>query len=125
MMPISLSNPNKPAGLRGERVPLAAGSLLSHYEIRSRVGAGGMGEVYLAHDNKLGRDVALKILPDDLAHNSHRLQRFVQEARAASLINHPNVCTIHEVGSSDEGRYFIAMEYVEGETLADKIQRSP
>ena len=84
-----------------------------------------MGEVYLAHDTKLGRDVALKILPDDLAQNSHRLQRFVQEARAASVINHPNVCTIHEVGSSDEGRSFIAMEYVEGETLADKIQRSP
>ena len=84
-----------------------------------------MGEVYLAHDTNLGRNVALKILPDNLAQDPHRMQRFIQEARAASAINHPNVCTIHEVGQSDDGRSFIAMEYIEGETLADKIQGSP
>jgi serine/threonine protein kinase/Flp pilus assembly protein TadD len=84
-----------------------------------------MGEVYLAHDTRLGRNVALKILPDNLAQDAHRMQRFIQEARAASAINHPNVCTIHEVGQSDDGRSFIAMEYIDGETLASKIQGSP
>ena len=106
-------------------MPLVSGSLLSHYEIRSKIGSGGMGEVYLAHDTNLGRNGALKILPDNLAQDPHRMQRFIQEARAASAINHPNVCTIHEVGQSDDGRSFIAMEYIEGETLADKIQGSP
>jgi tetratricopeptide (TPR) repeat protein len=125
MMPTHLSNPSQPASLRGEHVPLVSGSLLSHYEIRSKIGAGGMGEVYLAHDTRLGRDVALKILPDNLAQDPHRMQRFIQEARAASAINHPNVCIIHEVGQSDDGRSFIAMEYIEGETLASKIQGGP
>jgi len=106
-------------------VPLVSGSLLSHYEIRSQIGSGGMGEVYLAHDTKLGRSVALKILPEELAQVPHRMQRFIQEARAASAINHPNVCIIHEVGQGDDGRSFIAMEYIEGETLASKIERGP
>jgi serine/threonine protein kinase len=108
-MMAALSKPSEPASLRGEHVPLVSGSLLSHYEIRSKIGAGGMGEVYLAHDTKLGRSVALKILPEGLAQDPHRLQRFIQEARAASVINHPNVCIIHEVGRSAEGRPFIAM----------------
>jgi eukaryotic-like serine/threonine-protein kinase len=106
-------------------VALAAGSLLGHYEIRSKLGAGGMGEVYLAHDTKLGRSVALKLLPEELSHDHYRMQRFVQEAQAASAINHPNVCIIHEVGESEDGRSFIAMEYIEGETLSTKIGGQP
>lgn len=104
---------------------LASGSLLGHYEIRSKLGAGGMGEVYLAHDIKLGRTVALKLLPEELAHDRYRTQRFIQEAQAASAINHPNVCVIHEVGESEDGRSFIAMEYVEGNTLASRIKEHP
>jgi tetratricopeptide (TPR) repeat protein len=84
-----------------------------------------MGEVYLAHDTKLGRNVALKLLPEELAHDRYRMQRLIQEAQAASAINHPNVCVIHEVGETADGRSFIAMEYVEGESLAAKIGGKP
>ena len=85
---------------------------LSHYRIISKLGAGGMGEVYLAQDTKLDRKIALKILPADLAANHDRMRRFTQEAKAAAALNHPNIATIHEIGESD-GVNFIAMEFVD------------
>jgi serine/threonine protein kinase/tetratricopeptide (TPR) repeat protein len=101
---------------------LAAGTHLGRYEVRSKIGAGGMGEVYLAQDTKLDRNVALKILPADLAANQDRMRRFVQEAKAAAALNHPNIATIHEIGESD-GTNFIAMEYIDGVTLREKIHQ--
>ncbi|HEY0319781.1 MAG TPA: serine/threonine-protein kinase [Pyrinomonadaceae bacterium] len=92
------------------------GKLIGRYKIRSLVGAGGMGEVYLAEDTQLERDVALKILPSHLASDEQRMRRFVQEARAASSLNHPNIITIHEVGQFDSTN-FIATEYIDGLTL--------
>jgi predicted ATPase/serine/threonine protein kinase len=100
------------------------GRTISHYEVVSLLGAGGMGEVYLARDPRLERSVALKILPPDLALDADRMQRFVREAKAASALNHPNVATIYDVGESD-ALSFIAMEYVEGQTLAAKIAGGP
>src|SRR5258706_15905233 len=101
---------------------LSPGATLSHYRIVSQLGAGGMGEVYLAQDNKLDRKVALKILPADLAANQDRMRRFVQEAKAAAALNHPNIATIHEIGESD-GVNFIAMEFIDGVTLREKIHQ--
>src|SRR6266849_7139900 len=101
-------------------IPL--GTRLGHYEIRSRLGAGGMGEVYLAQDTGLDRKVALKILPVDLAANQDRMRRFVREAKSAAALNHPNIAHIYEIGES-EGVNFIAMEYIEGATLREKIHR--
>jgi eukaryotic-like serine/threonine-protein kinase len=99
---------------------LAAGTNVAHYRIVSRLGAGGMGEVYLAQDTKLDRAVALKILPAEVADDQGRMRRFVQEAKAASALSHPNVAHIYEIGEAD-GVHFIAMEYVEGRPLRDKI----
>ena len=93
---------------------------ISHYRILQKLGAGGMGEVYLAEDMKLGRKVALKILGDEYTTNRDRLNRFEQEACAASALNHPNILTIHEVGN-DGGRHFIATEYIDGKTLRRKM----
>lgn len=101
---------------------LPAGATLNHYRTVSKIGAGGMGEVYLAQDTKLDRKVALKILPADLAANQDRMRRFVQEAKAAAALNHPNIATIHEIGESD-GVNFIAMEFIEGTTLREKIHQ--
>src|SRR6266581_5512597 len=101
---------------------LAAGTKLGRYEIRSKIGAGGMGEVYLAEDPRLHRKVALKILPADLASNQDRIRRFEQEAKAAAALNHPNIATIHEIGESD-GVNFIAMEFIDGATLREKIHQ--
>jgi serine/threonine-protein kinase len=101
---------------------LSAGSAISHYRIVSKIGAGGMGEVYLAQDTKLDRKVALKILPADLAANQDRMRRFVQEAKAAAALNHPNIATIHEIGEGD-GVNFIAMEFIDGATLREKIHQ--
>jgi serine/threonine protein kinase/Flp pilus assembly protein TadD len=98
-------------------------SRISHYRILEKLGAGGMGEVYLAEDIKLGRKVALKILGDEFTTNRDRLNRFEQEACAASALNHPNILTIHEVGV-DEGRHFIATEYIDGLTLRRKMAGS-
>src|SRR5713101_7573319 len=95
---------------------------VSHYRIVSKVGAGGMGEVYLAQDTKLDRKVALKILPADLAANQDRMRRFVLEAKAAAALNHPNIAHIYEIGES-EGTNFIAMEFIDGQTLREKIHR--
>ncbi|HEX4900032.1 MAG TPA: serine/threonine-protein kinase, partial [Pyrinomonadaceae bacterium] len=99
---------------------LAANASLSHYRILSKLGAGGMGEVYLAQDTKLDRKVALKILPADVASNRDRMERFVREAKAAAALNHPNIAHIYEIGESD-GTHYIAMEFIDGETLRHKI----
>jgi serine/threonine protein kinase/Tfp pilus assembly protein PilF len=99
---------------------LASDTTLSHYRIVSKIGAGGMGEVYLAQDTKLNRKVALKILPAELAANQDRMRRFVQEAQAAAALNHPNIAHIYEIGDH-EGTNFISMEFVDGVTLRAKI----
>lgn len=101
---------------------VVAGQMISHYRILSRLGAGGMGEVYLAEDAKLHRRVALKLLPAEFCQDSQRAARFLREAQAASALNHPNICTIHEINDECDSP-FIAMEYVEGETLDAKIKR--
>ena len=100
---------------------LGAGTKLGRYEIRSQIGVGGMGEVYLAEDTKLHRRVALKILPAEFSEDSQHAARFLREAQAASALNHPNICTIHEINDENE-LPFIAMEYVEGETLSERIK---
>ena len=101
---------------------LTPGEKLGRYEIRSKIGAGGMGEVYLAEDTRLHRKVALKILPADLASNQDRMRRFEQEAQAAAALNHPNIAHIYEIGESD-GVNFIAMEFIDGVTLREKIHQ--
>ncbi len=107
---------------------LVAGSVIAHYRITSQLGVGGMGEVYLAMDTRLDRQVALKILPASVATDQNRFRRFVQEAKAASALNHANVATVYEIGQSgpaSEPVHFIAMEYVEGHTLKDRIAAGP
>src|SRR3954462_7094414 len=101
---------------------LEPGTKLGRYEIRSLIGAGGMGEVYLAEDAELGRSVAIKILPDELASDKSRVQRFIQEAKAASALNHPNILTIYEIGVTGETRY-IATEFIDGETLRQRMEQ--
>ena len=99
---------------------LASGTKLGRYEIRAKIGAGGMGEVYLAQDTKLERKVALKILPADVASHRDRMDRFVREAKAAAALNHPNIAHIYEIGEA-EGQNFIAMEFIDGQTLRKVI----
>src|SRR5712691_1125065 len=102
--------------------PFSSGTKLGRYEIRAKIGAGGMGDVYLAQDTKLDRKVALKILPSEVAADRNRMNRFVQEAKTASALNHPNIITIYEIEQIDSVN-FIAMEYIDGETLREKIHR--
>src|SRR5687767_9238868 len=103
--------------LAGDQGESLVGRMLSHYKVVSLLGAGGMGEVYLAEDTRLGRNVALKLLPAHFTQDDGHLRRFEQEARAVATLSHPNVCTIHEVVETGEGRHCIVMEYVEGTTL--------
>src|ERR1700684_2575157 len=104
--------------------PLATGSLIAHYRVVSRLGEGGMGAGYLADDTRLGRRVALKVLPADVAADPDRMHRFVQEAKLASSLTHPNVAYIHEIGQ-DGNLWFLAMEYVDGVPLTNLIREGP
>lgn len=105
-------------------MPLPPNTQIGRYEIRSQLGAGGMGEVYLAQDTKLDRQVALKILPPEFAEDKDRMNRFVREAKSASALNHPNIITIYEIGESD-GTHFIATEFIDGKTLNEYAKANP
>src|SRR5438034_64982 len=103
---------------------IAPGSRLGPYEILSPLGAGGMGEVWRAKDARLGREVAVKVLPEDVSSDHDRVKRFELEARAASALNHPNIVTIHEIGE-EQGRAYLVMERVEGQTLGEILHEGP
>src|SRR5215813_7812724 len=103
---------------------ISPGTRLSHYKVLSRIGAGGMGEVYLATDTSLGRNVAIKLLLSELTRDPDRVRRFKQEAKTVSALNHPNIITIHEIGESEAGR-FIVMELVQGQTLRSLSKPCP
>src|SRR5215469_7275897 len=103
---------------------LTAGTKFGPYEIQSQLGAGGMGEVYRARDTRLGRDVAVKVLPSHLGSNPELKARFEREARTISSLNHPHICYLYDVGSQD-GVDFLVMEYLEGETLDHRLLKGP
>ena len=101
------------------------GKTISHYKILSKLGEGGMGVVYKAEDTKLDRFVALKFLPPHLSHAEEQKKRFIHEAKAASALDHPNICTIFEIDETRDGQMFIAMACYEGKSLRDKIEQGP
>src|ERR1022692_1176759 len=103
---------------------LAPGTRLGPYEILGAIGAGGMGEVYRARDTRLDRVVAIKILPEHLSNKPQLRERFEHEARAVSSLNHPHICTLHDIGCQD-GVDYVVMEYLEGETLAQQLKKGP
>src|ERR1700746_1863597 len=111
-----------PELLTDERASASVGELIGHYRIESLIGIGGMGEVYLARDERLGRKAALKLLPDSLTIDETQLSRFKNEARTASALNHPNILTVYEIGV-EGNRQFIAAEFIEGSTLRASIPR--
>src|SRR5262249_47606882 len=100
------------------------GRRLGPYEVSALIGAGGMGEVYRARDTRLGREVAVKVLPEHLATDAEALARFAREARAIAALNHPHICALHDIGRQDDVDY-IVMEILEGETLARRLERGP
>ena len=103
---------------------LQPGNHLGPYEILAAIGAGGMGEVYRAHDTRLDREVAIKVLPSHLSQDHDLRARFEREARAISVLQHPNICVLYDIGRQD-GVDFLVMEYLEGETLAARLKRGP
>src|ERR1700732_2230644 len=105
-------------------MPILSGKRLGPYEILSAIGAGGMGEVYRAKDSRLNRIVAVKVLPSHLADSSELRERFEREARTIASLNHPHICTLHDIGHQDGTDYFV-MEYVEGETLEQRLRKGP
>ena len=104
---------------------LSPGTTLGPYAIVSQLGSGGMGVVYLAHDPRLKRQVAIKLLPPDLTRDETAKQRFLQEAQAASALDHPNICNIHEINETDDGQLYLVMAHYAGETLKERIARGP
>src|SRR5215467_9911034 len=105
-------------------MPLSVGTKLGPYEIVSPLGAGGMGEVYRARDTRLERTLAIKILPPQVSNDPVRKQRFEREAKTISSLNHPHICTLHDVGSQD-GIEYLVMECVEGDTLSKRLEKGP
>ena len=101
---------------------MESGTQLGHYTISSLIGKGGMGEVYQAKDEKLGRQVAIKVLPEEFARDSERVSRFRREAQLLASLNHPNIAAIHGL-EEDSGTHFLVLELVEGDTLADQVKR--
>jgi serine/threonine protein kinase len=106
------------------RMSIQPGTRFGPYEITALLGAGGMGEVYRAHDTRLGREVALKVLPSRFASDPDRMRRFDQEARAAGMLNHPNILSVYDLGATSEAPYVVS-ELLDGETLAERLARGP